>query len=395
MSIIPENDSWHDACAAALAELPGMGPLRLGVLLDDFDPGSAWASLGEGSLPSVLRRTLRQTEKDRELPEAWARNVRRTDPLDVLARYENKQVIVLTRYGRYPDRLVHDEYAPAVLFAKGDISLLKRPTAGIIGTRRCSHAGKSIAERFGREIASAGISVVSGLAAGIDGAAHRGVLTSAFGQPPIGVVGCGLDVPYPVQNTALWHTVASEGLLLSEAPLGASPERWRFPARNRILAAISDVLVVVESHKRGGSLITVDEALARNIPVMAVPGSLLSPSNVGSNALLSEFAPPACSAQDVIDEVARVTLAKQLVLLDEHANDGADACQPRDVANAAGPAGEEEDSDVFAAVDWDATSTDDLLYRTQLSLGELATSLMRLEERGRIAGEGGWWWRCT
>src|SRR5439155_3892513 len=122
---------------------------------------------------------------------------------------------------------------------------------------------------------------------GIDGAAHRGALDAGAdgGAPPIGVVGSGLDVIYPKAHAGLWDAVARAGVLLSEAPLGAAPEPWRFPARNRIIAALGSVVVVVESREQGGSLHTVSEASRRNVPVMAVPGPVRSAASTGTNVL--------------------------------------------------------------------------------------------------------------
>ena len=152
---------------------------------------------------------------------------------------------------------------------------------------------------LGAGLADAGVTVVSGLALGIDGAAHRGAL-AAQGAPVVGVVGSGLDVVYPRGNRDLWDAVKASGTLLTEAPLGAEPEGWRFPARNRLLAALADVVVVVESKRAGGSMHTVEEAIRRGVTVMAVPGSVRNPAAAGTNLLLSEGCPPACSTDDVL-----------------------------------------------------------------------------------------------
>ena len=176
---------------------------------------------------------------------------------------------------------------------------LAGPRVAIVGTRRCSTTGAGVAFELGRDLAAAGVVVVSGLASGIDGAAHRGVL-AADGAPPVGVVGSGLDVVYPRGQSSLWRAVAEVGVLISEAPLGAAPERWRFPARNRIIAALVDIVVVVESHRRGGSLHTVDEADRRGRDVLAVPGSIRNPAATGTNELLAEGRAPVCSVDDVL-----------------------------------------------------------------------------------------------
>jgi DNA processing protein len=196
-----------------------------------------------------------------------------------------------------------DPDPPMLLLAEGCVELLtRRPAVAIVGTRRCSAIGRAVARTFGAELAEAGVPVISGLASGIDGAAHEGVL-SVRGGGAVAVVGSGLDVIYPRVNASLWRRVAVDGLLLSEAPLGARPERWRFPARNRLIAALADVVVVVESHEAGGSLLTVGEAADRGVTVMAVPGSVTSPASAGSNQLLTEGAPPACNVADILDQL--------------------------------------------------------------------------------------------
>lgn len=171
---------------------------------------------------------------------------------------------------------------------------------------------------MGRDLAAAGICVVSGLALGIDGAAHAGALsfgqdvtgstsrrgtgaTGAAPAPPAGVGASGVDVPYPRRQTRLWEQVAQIGVILSETPPGRPAQAWRFPARNRIIAALSQMVVVVESHQAGGSLITAEAAIYRGIDVRAVPGPVRSPASAGSNQLLHDGPAPVRNAQDVLD----------------------------------------------------------------------------------------------
>ncbi len=143
------------------------------------------------------------------------------------------------------------------------------------------------------------MTVVSGLAKGIDGAAHRGALRAGSGHV-VGVVANGLDTPYPRVNTELWEAVARDGLLLSEWPPDTEPEKFRFPQRNRILAALSELVVVVESRERGGSLTTAREALERSIEVMAVPGSVHNRAAAGTNQLIRDGATPVTDVADVL-----------------------------------------------------------------------------------------------
>ena len=165
-------------------------------------------------------------------------------------------------------------------------------------TRAPTRYGIGVAAQFGADLAAAGVSVVSGLALGIDGAAHEGACGA--GAPPIAVVAGGLDQVYPTQHERLWERVASAGVIVSESPAGVPTEKWRFPVRNRLLAALSDVVVVVESRHHGGSRHTVDAALERGVPVGAVPGSIRSATSEGTNALLADGAFPVCSSGDIL-----------------------------------------------------------------------------------------------
>ena len=163
----------------------------------------------------------------------------------------------------YPAVLADDLSPPPVLFARGDVAALDGRRVTIVGTRSATAAGREVAAELGAGLAQAGVRVVSGLARGIDGWAHRGALSAVGGGPPVGVVASGLDVVYPPEHRPLWDEVVERGVLLSEVPPGTTPHALRFPLRNRILAALGEVVVVVESKRKGGSLITVEEALLR------------------------------------------------------------------------------------------------------------------------------------
>jgi DNA processing protein len=309
----PEADVTAPACAAALASLPGMTPYRLAAILGRWpDPREAWAAVRAGRWvdePTVAAATA--GDDRRALADRWRRAAAGPGaPATVWARCRAAGIEVCHRADpAYPAALAGDHEAPAVLFWKGDLGALDGPRVAVVGTRRCTATGVAVARELGLGLAAAGVRVVSGLALGIDGAAHDGALRAAA-APPVGVVGSGLDVPYPRRHRRLWEQVASRGVLLGEAPPGAAPEPWRFPARNRILAALAAVVVVVESHLRGGSKLTVDAALARDIPVMAVPGSVRSPASAGTNELLAAGAAP---ARDVDDVLVALSLAGSAV----------------------------------------------------------------------------------
>lgn len=203
----------------------------------------------------------------------------------------------------YPSVLAGDPGAPAVLFAQGDpTSVEGRPRVAIVGTSNPTTYGLQVASEMGAELAHRGVVVISGLAAGIGGAAHAGVVrgASATAAPPVAVVATGLDVTYPTRNEGLWGGVVSRGVVFSEAALGTPPLPWAFPARDRIIAGLSDVVVVVECHGSGGSMSTVEAAARRSIQVCAVPGSVRSRASDGTNGLLVDGCTPVRDATDVL-----------------------------------------------------------------------------------------------
>jgi DNA processing protein len=352
------------AYVAALAGLAYMTWDRLERLLAQGPPEEVWA------------RVLAGTEG-----EAWAGAARRSSVEAVAEAHMAAGVRVHLRgQPDYPSALGSDHQAPPALFSMGSMDALHGPSAGVIGTRRATGYGRDVARRLGRELAEAGVAVVSGLALGIDGASHEGALSAQgpSAAPPVGVVGSGFDVVYPRRHVQLWQRVAEEGLLLSETPLGAQPEAWRFPARNRIIAALSRVLVVVESHHCGGSFHTVAAAAERAVPVMAVPGPVTSPASAGTNRLLAEGCAPACDPADVLAALSLETAGPTSGQGQRRAPDSEGAL-------------------VLDAVGWQPTSTEQVVSRTGLSPPRTALTLSRLEADGwvRPAGDrlGGWWER--
>jgi DNA processing protein len=200
----------------------------------------------------------------------------------------------------YPDHLDVFEDAPDVLFVRG--TLPQDPGVGIVGTRKCTAYGLELAEAYGRAVAETGWLVVSGLARGIDGAAHRGMV-SAMGTG-IAVLGCGIDVTYPREHRRLGEQVLEAGgAIVSEYPPGSRPDAWRFPPRNRIIAGLSAAIVVVEAAKTGGALITAVKAAEYGIPVFAMPGDVDRPTSEGTNRLIRDGAFPVLDPEDLIEEL--------------------------------------------------------------------------------------------
>ena len=200
----------------------------------------------------------------------------------------------------YPKSLLALEEPPKVLYARGDLSVLDQPIAAIVGSRQPTNYGIKIAYEAAREAARAGIVVVSGLARGLDGRAHRGALDA--GGRTIAVLGSGFDVAYPRQNLDLLETIPAHGLLLSELPPGTRPTQWSFPARNRLIAAIARCLLVVEGQQAGGTNNTAWWMLRLNKPVLAVPGRIDEPVAAGPNRLIWDLATPYLSPADLLGQ---------------------------------------------------------------------------------------------
>jgi DNA processing protein len=201
----------------------------------------------------------------------------------------------------YPAGLAAIFDTPAGLFVRGEagLELLQQPAVAIVGARACSPYGAHVARTFGRELAAAGLVVVSGMARGVDGEAHRGALDA--GGRTVAVLGCGVDRDYPAAHRELARRICRDGLVVSEYAPGVEPAPWRFPARNRIVAGLAQVTVVIEAREKSGALITADLAVEEGREVFAVPGEITSALSAGTNALLKVGAAVATSAADVLE----------------------------------------------------------------------------------------------
>jgi DNA processing protein len=194
---------------------------------------------------------------------------------------------------------IHDPPPQLYLRGAGDVSLLELPSVAIVGARACSSYGRSVARSLARELAAAGLAVVSGMARGIDGEAHRGALDGGGGT--VAVLGCGVDRDYPAAHAELARRICEKGLVVSEYEPGVEPAPWRFPARNRIIAGLCRATLVIEARERSGALITADFALEEGRDVLAVPGEITSSLSAGTNALLRLGATPVTCAADVLE----------------------------------------------------------------------------------------------
>jgi len=258
---------------------------------------------------------------------------------------------------------IHDP--PACLYLRGgaDAGLLQEPAVSIVGARACSAYGRSVTRSLARQLAGAGLVVVSGMARGIDGEAHRGALEA--GGRTVAVLGCGIDRDYPAAHAELARRICERGLVVSEYEPGVEPAPWRFPARNRIIAGLCRATVVVEARERSGALITADFALEEGRDVLAVPGEITSSLSAGTNALLRLGAAPVTCAGDILELYDLVSGSPRPPSL--------------------GPTAEA----LLARLRDSALSGDELVRASGLEPGESAAALTALELAGRVTVEDG------
>ncbi len=289
------DDTPEQHAAATLAALPRITPPRLLRLLTHWpSPVEAVAAVRAGRATEALDRAEPKRE---ELARCWATALDATAAALAPALTRRGTRVLYVGGPDYPiDEGIDDR--PAVLFTEGKrLDGLEQPRVAVVGTRAATPHGLADARELGGALAAAGIVVVSGLAIGIDGEAHLGALDA--GGTVIGVVATGLDVVYPRRHGILYERVREHGLLVSEQPFGIGPHPGRFPVRNRIIAALADVCIVVEATQRGGARITARHSLDYGRSVLAIPGSRRNPSARGCNELIAEGAQPLLDPADI------------------------------------------------------------------------------------------------
>jgi DNA processing protein len=380
-------DADYHGRLIALAGLTDISSDQLGRLLQRHGLDSLWRLLVGGHRVSTRdRKAAADGEQLAFLPDdrmrAWGAQLRAARPHELCVQHQRHGVHVVSVLDEaFPSALTKWRDAPGVLFVRGDQSLLHQPTrrVGIVGTRKATSYGKQVARSFGRTLSAHGVSVVSGLASGIDGSAHVGVLHDRrpTDAGPIAVVGSGLDRVYPNVNRELWAEVAKSGALVSEWPLGAAPIAWHFPARNRLIVALSEAIVVVESADKGGSMLTVNQASSRQVPVLAVPGPITSTVSAGTNNLLGGAGVSAC--------LGAIDVLRQLNLTDDTA--GVLHCPPdtRRPPDGDGTA-------LLQVLGWDVWTIDRLMSKIPgIESGMLLLTLHELEFDGWVTrGSDGW-----
>ena len=338
-----------------LALTPGLGPSTLRSLLKKFGLPHAILAQRRHELASLLSPAVLATLDSDDVKQSVAR---------ALAWAAEPGHYVLTLADEtYPRLLLEIPDPPALLYARGRVELLGKPALAVVGSRNATQQGEANAQTLAKALSEAGLTIVSGLALGIDAAAHRGGLAGPGST--IAVLGTGIDVIYPQRNAALAAEIAARGLLVSEFPLGTAPAGPNFPRRNRLISGLARGCLVVEAALASGSLITARAAADQGREVFAMPGSIHSPLAKGCHALIKSGAKLVESAEDVLAELSGFRATGY-------------ASTTREL-----PA--TPDSGLLAYMGHDPVDVDSLCSRAGLSAEQVSSELLRLELDGRVA----------
>ncbi len=341
-------------------------------------------NIGPVSYRQLLRRFGNAVAALEALPDLAARGTReyRAAPADRIEREVEAVRAAGARYlfhdmADYPAQLAALESAPPILTIRGNLALASAPCVALVGARNASAAAVKLARDFAGELAGAGFTVVSGLARGIDGAAHKGAL-AAFGGGTVGVIASGIDITYPPQHGDLQEQVATEGLLVAEEPPGTEPRGQLFPKRNRIIAGLALGTLVVEAAPKSGSLITARLAGEAGREVMAIPGSPLEPRSEGCNRLIREGAMLVHSAADVVELLSGFDGTPRSSLRD--------VVQPWDYGD---DDLADEPADIEALLTNAPVPVDELVRQSGEAAGAVQMALLEMELAGRLVRHAG------
>ena len=369
---------------------PGVGPLAARKLLMALGSPQAVALATPAAIRAVLPRL--DPAKLTQAPEGWAEQLERSwawlhpEPTELTEHTSPPRAVLTLADPTYPASLLEAADPPLLLFAEGDLSLLSAPSVAVVGSRNPTAQGADNARAFSQALSEAGVTVVSGLARGVDAAAHEGALVPcervasaapAAGGRTVAVLGTGLLHIYPRSNVKLAQRIARHGLVVSEFLLDTPPLPSNFPKRNRIVAALSRGTLVVEAAVQSGSLITARLASEMGREVLAIPGSIHAPQARGCHALIKQGAKLVETAQDVLEELR---LEAPASLHPVHA-------APLAGEDLSGPDAEPgaEADPVLRALGFDPVSQEALSARTGLGPGELGARLLELELMGQVA----------
>ena len=338
---------------AIVSQISGLGNEGLRRLLQNFGSPEAILAAPIAELSRIVKPSVAQAI-------SRAPNEIDLSPIETWLADANNHIVTAADH-EFPQALLNTADPPLVLYVKGRLDLLNAPALAIVGSRSASVQGLRNAEAFAQTLSDAAICIVSGMAHGIDSAAHKGALKGQGSS--IAVVGTGLDKVYPAANRDLAHLLAEQGAIISEFPLGTPPVASNFPRRNRIISGISAGCLVVEASLQSGSLISARMAVEQGREVFALPGSIHSPQSKGCHFLIKQGAKLVESAQDILEEMGLVFTKPIISVTEEHP--------------------------MFAHLGFDLVDLDSLCQRSGLTIPALSAILLQLELDGKVATSPG------
>ena len=363
-------ESW-----ISLWRVPGIGSVTFKKLLDKFEtPGNVFAATASSLKQAGFSEKLVSNIKDNPSSNSTKNDI------DWLNTAQNHHLITI-HCSEYPILLKQISNPPPLLYVHGKLALLNDPQVAIIGSRNPTQGGLSNTYEFSKFLGGSGLCITSGLALGIDGAAHQGALDA--NSPTIAVIATGIDRVYPARHRELAHKIVEDGAIITEFPLGTQPKSENFPRRNRIISGISHGTLVIEAAKKSGSLITARLASEQNREVFAIPGSIHNPLSKGCHQLIREGAKLVETAQDILEEMANVIDINAVFDNSKQNNTELETIESSPL---------EEDSehhDLLEKMAYDPVSIDELVIRTGQSPESIAAMLLILELQNKVSSNGG------
>ncbi len=352
---LPESAWW-----IALRQIPQVGPVRIRMLLDHFGAiSTAWAAAApelREVLPASLVEEMHALRDKTDIAELYSRTT------------QNGVRVTCLVDDDYPALLKEVPSPPPVLYYRGQLVETDHAAVAIVGTRKVTAYGREMAHRIASDLAKAGVTIISGLALGVDGVAHRAALDA--GGRTIAVLGSGIDVIYPGAHRDLARKIEAQGAVVTDYPPGTQPDRFNFPPRNRIISGLSRGVVVIEAPERSGALITVDFAAEQGRDAFAVPGPVHAPASAGCLRILREGATLVRSADDVLEDLHIRKLHRE-------------ETSPPPVALS------DDERRLLAVLSSQPLHLDDIAEALSKSVGEVSGELMMLELQGHVHSAGG------
>lgn len=345
----------------AFSQVKGIGAVRFQALLNYFgDPQIAWGApteaLKEAGLSDKIIENLVATRSSVDLDKIW-------DQMEA-----NGISVLIQTDETYPKRLIEIDQPPPVLYKQGDLDADDEWSVAIVGTRRVTAYGRQVAEDIAGSLARNGLTIISGLARGVDSISHQAALNA--GGRTIAVLGSGLDRIYPPENRHLAEQIKASGALISEYSLGTPPEASNFPQRNRLISGLSLAVIVIEAGRKSGALITAGFAADQGREVFAVPGNITSPGSMGTNRLIQNGAYPLLNAEQVLETL-------ELSMVAEHRS--ARVTLPSDAVEA----------QLFETLGQEPLHIDEITNRTEIPVEKVTATLALMELKGMIRQVGG------